>query len=166
MANTIILRRDVEDHVRKQLQEKYGIVFSSQVLRLRTGGEHEFDAVSADQTIVASIKSSSGLTSGNNIPDGKIKNSIAELYYLSLVEATLRLLVLTTPSFYQLFTSRMADKVAEGIQIELIPLTQELQKLVNEVVAQASKEVSPEKKEQAVAVEIENEAEESGQFPH
>jgi hypothetical protein len=97
VANTRYLRTVVEDYVRGALHDEYGKDFAPKFLRLLPGGRHEFDAVSEDGTVVASVKSASGLTSGGRVPSGKLKDCIAELYFLSLVEARERLLVLTTP---------------------------------------------------------------------
>jgi len=61
-----------------------------------TGGAHEFDAVSDDLSIVPAIKAAGGRTASARIPSGKIKNAEAELYYLTLVPAEVRLLVLAS----------------------------------------------------------------------
>ena len=74
------LRQVVEEHVREHLAAEFGQTFSARYLALTPGGRHEFDAVSADGLIVASIKSASGLTAGGRIPSGKIRDSLAELY--------------------------------------------------------------------------------------
>lgn len=64
MANTRYLTTEVENYVRSHLARKYRMQFSKMVLPLTVGGRHEFDAVAADLSIVASIKATSGLTSG------------------------------------------------------------------------------------------------------
>ncbi len=86
----------MEPVIRARLEEEFGQPFASQLLALPGGAVREFDAVSHDLTVVASIKTSSGLTSGGNIPSGKINGCIADLYYLSLLDAPVRRLVLTT----------------------------------------------------------------------
>jgi hypothetical protein len=161
MANTSLLRSAVEDYVRKELRSRHGLEFSPRFLKLRTGGQHEFDAVSSDGNVIASVKSASGLTAAGNVPDGKIKNCIAELYYLSLVGAPIRILVLTTPAFYEIFTRKMTGAIANGVEVKCIPLPPELQLRVDEVVRTASKEVSPaviqELAKQAVESEVNDE---------
>jgi hypothetical protein len=97
MANTAILRYKVEPLVRAALAEEFLQRFSSQVLTLPGGAVREFDAVSDDGTVVASIKTRPGLTSGGNIPGGKINGCIADLYYLSLLNAPVRLQSSRTP---------------------------------------------------------------------
>lgn len=71
MANTSYLRYTVEPWVREQLAERYARPFAARVLGLAPGGTHEFDAVSDDWQIVASIKANSGLTSGGNHPTAR-----------------------------------------------------------------------------------------------
>lgn len=117
MANTRYLREVVEGYVRGQLEEEYGQPFASMVLPLVPGGLHEFDAVSADGRIVASVKSASGLTASGRNPSGKIKDSIAELYFLSLVNAGSGMLVLTTPAFFEIFTKVMKGKIASNVTV-------------------------------------------------
>ncbi len=99
--------------------------------------------MSVDATVVASIKSASGKTSGGNVPSGKINDCLAELYYLSLVGAPTRFLVLTTPEFFEIFAKKTQGAVAEGIEIICIRLPPEMQAKVDAVKYQASQEVSP-----------------------
>ena len=143
MANTMVMRRKVEDYVRERLCEQYGQPFAARFLALTTGGRHEFDAVSADGSVVASIKASSGLTAGGRMPSGKVKDSLAELYYLSLLEARERMLILTTPAFHDLFSRIVAGALPETIELRLVPLPDALQREVDAVVEIASREVSP-----------------------
>jgi hypothetical protein len=157
VANTSYLRREVEGYVRAQLSEEFDQPFTAEFLSLRTGGRHEFDAVSADRSVVASVKSASGLTSGGRVPSGKIKDCIAELYYLSLVEAPVRRLVLTTPAFFEIFVKATTGAVAEGITIVCLPLPAAIQAQVDEVVREASREVTPAAASAAVAAEVETE---------
>lgn len=103
--------------------------------------------MSTDGTVVASIKSASGLTSGGRIPSGKIKDCLAELYYLSLVDAPIKLLVLTTPEFFDIFTKASKGAVAEGIEIINFPLAPEMQAKVDQIRSRASKEVSPSRRQ-------------------
>src|SRR4051794_25144215 len=127
MANTRFLTTQVEEHVRSVLGERYGLDFTKERLPLTPGGTHEFDAVSSDRKIVASIKTSSGLTSGGRIPSGKINSATSEVYFLTLVDAPRRLLVLTTPSFHEIFTRVMVGKIAPGIEVVLEVLPPEIQ---------------------------------------
>ena len=115
---------------------------STSVLTLTTGGTHEFDAVSDDQKIVASIKSAGGKTARGKRPSGKISDSEAELYYLTLVQSEIRFLVLTTPEFYDIMAKRLEGRLASGIELTLIELPEEMQAQIAQVQNSASAEVS------------------------
>jgi hypothetical protein len=143
MANTRLLTTEVENYVRSVLQEKHGIEFTKQRLELLSGGVHEFDAVSSDRTIVTSIKSASGMTSGGNLPSGKINSALAELYFLTLVKAPIRELILTTEEFHRILSRNLTGKIASGIELIHLPLPPELQARVSEVQRIAGAEVSP-----------------------
>ena len=143
MADTTYLRYKVEPYVRERLAQRFGKSFTAKPISLSTGGQHEFDAVSEDGTIVVGIKAASGLTSGGRVPSGKLNNAIAELYYLSLVEAPTRMLVLTTPSFYDLMLKKIKGALAPGIEIDCIELPSDMQLEVDKIVKAASAEVSP-----------------------
>lgn len=158
MANTAMLRYKVEPVIRDRLALEFGQPFYSRVLSLPGGAQREFDAVSADGSVVVSVKTSSGLTSGGNLPGGKINSCIADLYYLSLVRAETRRLVLTNPEFYAIFTKRMDGAIAPGIEVALSPLDADLQAEVDLVIAAASKEMGTEAAT-AIAVAVEDQAE-------
>lgn len=154
MADTRYLTTVVEDYVRSQLEIRYGVRFTKQRLRLRTRGHHEFDAVSDDRAIVASIKATSGRTAGGNLPQGKFNNALAEIYFLTLVEAPTRLLVLTNEGFKDLLMHRIAGALPDDVGITLVPLSETIQVQVDAVLAVASKEVSPQALEAAAEAEI------------
>lgn len=157
MADTSYLRREVENYVRARLAEEFGQPFKAEFLPLRSRGRHEFDAVASDRTVVASVKSASGLTAGGRIPSGKIKDCLAELYYLSLVDAPCRRLVLTTPGFFDIFMRAATGAIADGIEVVCVPLPADIQEKVDLVVREASREVTPAAAAAAVAAEVETE---------
>jgi hypothetical protein len=159
MANTAILRYKVEPVIRAGLEQEFVQPFTSRDLTLPAGAVREFDAVSKDGTVVVSIKTSSGLTSGGNVPSGKINSCIADLYYLSLVDARVRRLVLTNPQFHEIFTRRMAGALPEGVEVTLMPLPPDLQAEVDDVIREASDEIDRGKAIPDVAAAIEDEAE-------
>jgi hypothetical protein len=152
MANTTFLAGEVEKFVRAELAKNYRQPFTKKFLALQPGGKHEFDAVSEDGSIVASIKAHSGLTSGGKLPS--ILACIAELYYLTLADAPTRLLVLTNPQFFEIFKRKTLGAVTGGVSIELIPLPAEMQAKVDVVVKEASREMSQGVVEAAVETEI------------
>ena len=142
MANTTYLRNDVENCVRQELTKEFGVSFKPLDFPLVTGGRHEFDAVSEDGRIVGAIKSASGKTAGGRVPAGKIKDAEAELYYLTLVLAPTRMLVLTNPEFYEIMSTRLRGRLAPGLTLKLVVLPEEIQQRVTNVQKTASDEVS------------------------
>jgi len=142
MADTTYLKRVVEPFIRKQLVNMYGVSFESKVLTLVTGGTHEFDAVSADLKIVGTVKTAGGKTSTGRNPSGKIKDSLAELYFLTLVQASERILILTSPDFYEIMKKVLNGRLAPGLTLKLIELSPEILEEVGKIRAKASAEVS------------------------
>ena len=147
MAETIEIKTKIEPFVRKELEKSYlGHTFTEKALPLRkkrdgTYAVHKFDAVSGDNTIVAGIKSHSWLTSGGNLPSGKIGQIYQSLYFLNLVDAKTKLLIFTDAGTYEGFIAVSDGKVADGIGIKLCSLPQELQLLLNKVRQKASQEM-------------------------
>jgi hypothetical protein len=142
LTNTSYLRYVVEPWIRTQLQVLYGQRFESRVLRLHPGGGHEFDAVSEDESVVAAIKTSTGKTSGGNHPTGKVAACLNDIYYLSLIDANVRLLILTNPEFHAIFMKTTTGKIAPGIEVKLITLPADLQIEVSGISQRASDEMS------------------------
>lgn len=126
MANTNYLKSIVEDHVRGWLKEKFGQSFAPAFLSLAgvqgVARTHEFDAVSADGHIVCSIKTASWKTNGGNRGDGKIGGAYRELYFLGLVTARDKYLVLTDPEFFQCFTRETGGRLINGVTLLHCPL--------------------------------------------
>ena len=143
MANTNYYKTHVEPHVRAELESMHGVRFVSKKLALTTGGTHEFDAVAEDGSIVASIKSLSAKTATGKRPAAKYHNCVAELYYLTLVQAPRRILVLTTPAWHSMFTKYIEGRLAPGVEVELLVLPSALQAEVERIRGIASGEVSP-----------------------
>jgi hypothetical protein len=77
------------------------------------------------------------------------------VYFLTLVDADVRLLVLTNPDFHAIFTKVTAGQVAPGIGVELLPLPSNMQRTVDGVTALASREMSRDAAAAASAVEAE-----------
>jgi hypothetical protein len=143
MADTRLMKQEVESYVRNYLSGKFGVPFAPRKVKLVTGGLHEFDAVSEDGRIVAAIKSAGGKTVGGKNPSGKIKAAIAELYFLTLVEAPKRFLILTSPAFLDILSRELEGRLAKGVDLKLVELPLTLQQKVSKVQAIASYEVSP-----------------------
>lgn len=144
VANTSYLRYQVEPWIRDQLRDNYHQAFTSQVLELRTGGRREFDAVSEDNRIVASVKAHSGVTSGGKNPSAKINSALLEIYFLMLVPADERVLILTNPEFFEIFSHSTKGRVVPEVRVELMPLPPDMQAQVEAVTKRASDEMAGE----------------------
>ena len=95
MADTRV-QLEVEDWVRRNwMAEQYGMSFSRERLRLRSGGVFDFDAVSADHSVVATISTSGSKTSGGKNAVGKMLKLRSDMLFLTMVEAKRRIVVLT-----------------------------------------------------------------------
>jgi len=145
LADTRLLKSRVEPFVRGWLADRFGVAFEKKTLPLKGAqgglGRHEFDGVSEDSKIVVGIKSSSGKTTGGRVPSGKKASAYAELYFLSLVEAERKYLVLTDREFFELFSKDCEGKMAAGTALLYCPLSDELQARVWELRNKASSEI-------------------------
>lgn len=95
MADTRI-QLEVEDWVRRNwMPEQFGTKFSRERLPLKSGGVFDFDAVSEDRSIVATISTSGSKTAGGKHAVGKILKLRSDVLFLTMVEAKRRIIVLT-----------------------------------------------------------------------
>jgi hypothetical protein len=75
-------------------QFEFGMKFSRERLRLRSGGVFDFDAVSEDQSIIAAISTSGSRTASRKYAVGTILKLRSDMLFLSMVESKRRLVVL------------------------------------------------------------------------
>ena len=149
MANTAGLN-EVEDYIRTRLENDYPrYTFSEKALPLlmKTDGSyavHKFDAVSEDNTIVASIKCHSWLTSGGHMPAGKIGQIYQSLYYLHLIDTKVKLIIFTDKNTYDGFQKTFDGKIDREIIVKYYPLSKSLGQLLAIVHNNASREMSAE----------------------
>lgn len=95
MADTRV-QLEVEDWVRRNwMAPHFGIKFFRERLPLRSGGVFDFDAVSEDRTIVATISTSGARTSKGKHGVGKMLKLRSDMLFLTMVEAKRRVIVLT-----------------------------------------------------------------------
>lgn len=69
--------------------------FSRERLLLRSGGVFDFDAVSEDRSVVATISTSGSKTSGGKHAVGKMLKLRSDMLFLTMVNAKRRLVILT-----------------------------------------------------------------------
>ncbi len=141
VANTAALQEAI-DWVRGELGKENGVAFSKATVPLVTGGSHTFNAVAADRSVVATVMNSSGRTSGGKKPVGKLRGAIAELYFLSLVNAPRRVLVATNDSCLDLLRKELDGALADGLELVHVALPTHLGAAVAAVNKVASDEMS------------------------
>lgn len=145
MADTNLLKTLVEPHVRRWLSQMHGIEFEDheKELKLLTGGRHRFDAVSKDGSIVAGIKTSALRNYASRLPIGAgvIKSTFAEIYFLTLVDAKKKLMVLTDKRFYEYFLRISSGKVARQVELIHCELPKEIMDRVSDIHGTCSKEI-------------------------
>jgi len=141
MADTTYMKNEVERWVRNWLAQQFPKQhFSKQSLELITGGKHEFDAVSQDKGVVAGITGHSFKTRGGNLPSGKYAGLYQELYFLSLIKATKKFLILTNEDMFRDFQKKSEGKIAAGIDLIFCPLPSNIMEKVADIQAKASRE--------------------------
>jgi hypothetical protein len=96
------IQLEVEDWVRRNwMPAHFGTKFSRERLPLRSGGVFDFDAVSDDRSIVATISTSGSKTSGGKHAVGKILKLRSDMLFLTMVEAKQRVIVLTERDMWE-----------------------------------------------------------------
>jgi hypothetical protein len=71
------------------MHERFGMAFSRERVKLRTGGVFDFDAVSADETIIATIFTSSRRTANGNDTNCRMNKLPSDMLYLLMAPAEL-----------------------------------------------------------------------------
>ncbi len=137
MADTLALSKIIEPFVRDWLRQEYKQEFESHdvALTLTTGGLHRFDAVSIDRSIVADIKSSFSFGAGS------VHSVIVDLYYLNLITAEKKFLVLTDLDFFNYFMKRMEGKIASGIKVLPCELPPKIKEKIKDTQLNAQREI-------------------------
>ena len=142
MANAEDLKNLIEPHVREWFRNEYNQSFETEEipLKLKTGGQHKFDVVSKNRTIVGGIKATT-LRKKGGVGVGVIKSAFTELYYLSLVEADKKFLILTDKGFYEHFKKISSGKILSDTKIIYCQLPKRLSDIVAEIHKTASEEI-------------------------
>jgi hypothetical protein len=130
VANTSILK-SVEPLVRRWAADEYQrpIEAAELALELISGGRHKFDVVSVDRTLIGGVKANRARDDGT-AGTGVIKSLFTELYFLTLVEAEVKLLVLTDPALYRYFLRQAKGRIAPGIEVIEFTLPEEIAALL------------------------------------
>jgi hypothetical protein len=97
------VRHDVEEWIRTEwLPKQFGKRFEREKLKLSSGGEFAFAAVSEDRQVVAMISTSQATTSGGKLGVAKLQKIRADMLFLvMLLVCEKRLVILTERSMYE-----------------------------------------------------------------
>jgi hypothetical protein len=125
------------------MSAQYGMSFSRERIRLRSGGVFDFDAVSGDQSIVAVISTSGAKTAGGKHAVGKVLKIRADMLFLTMAEATRRIVVLTERDMCDLMNREFsAGRVPPEIEFVCADIPADLRVRLVQAREKASAEVS------------------------
>jgi len=147
MADTQVQLQAEEWIVSNELPRMFSQGFSKTKLRLSWGGEFEFDAVSKDGSIAASVSTSRCRTAGGRPAVGKYHKIRSDvLYLLNAVGPKRRVLVFTDPEMVRRFEAESSHgrfPSADEIGLHLAKLPETLEEALGRARKNASDEVSP-----------------------
>jgi hypothetical protein len=144
MASTKV-QLEVEDWVRQEwLPREFGQRFRRERLKLTPGGFFDFDAVSEDDEIVASISTSAASTARGKLAVGKLTKIRSDMLFLLMAAACdRRLIVLTNETmFQQLQKEKSAGRVPTAIEFKHAKIPAELEDRLVASQEAASREVT------------------------
>lgn len=144
MADTRV-QLEVEDWVRTNwMKEKFGQSFHRERIALRSGGVFDFDAVSADRLVVATISTSGSKTSSGKHAVGKMLKLRSDMYFLLLAETKRRIVVLTEKDMFdQCIKEKESGRVAKEIEFFCAEIPIEMNQKLIAARGRASSEVRP-----------------------
>jgi len=145
MAHTGV-QLEVEDWVRREwLPREFGHKFNRERMKLTSGGVFDFDAVSGDGKIVASISTSAARTARGKLGVGKLAKIRADMLFLLMSSCDRRLMVLTDATMLeQCEKEKAAGRVPLSIEFMHAKIPPELESRLASSRDAASREVTPE----------------------
>lgn len=144
MADTRV-QLEAEDWVRRHwLSKQLGRSFNRDRVRLQPGGFFDFDAVSDDQSIVATISTSASRTAKGKEGTAKFHKLRSDMLFLVMANVERRLMVLTDATMYQrCLKEREGGRVPGSIEFFHADIPSELAARLLVSQARAAKEVTP-----------------------
>lgn len=144
MADTRV-QLEVEDWVRKNwMPQFFGMKFVRERLTLRSGGVFDFDAVSSDETIVATVSTSGSKTASGKHAVGKLMKIRSDMLFLLMAPAERRIVVLTEQDMYdRCMKERESGRVPPEIEFICAEIPDELRLRLIDAKGESSREVSP-----------------------
>jgi hypothetical protein len=144
MANTSVQLK-AEDWVRIEwMRAKFGQQFRRERLKLTSGGVFDFDAVSADGTIAATISTSGGYTARGKLASAKLHKLRADILFLLMSSVPTPLMILTEKDMLDVcLREKESGRMPPEITFHLAELPPELAAELATARKAASDEVSP-----------------------
>lgn len=144
MADTRV-QTEVETWIRCDwMPQKFGQNFTRRSVILTPGGKYSFDAVSDDKKVVAAISTSGARTSSGKNAVGKMLKIRSDVYFLLLVDAESRIVILTEPDMYELCQKEKQNgRVPQEVEFMLCKIPDDLAEKLKESRRRAASEVSP-----------------------
>ena len=144
MADTRV-QLEVEDWVRRVwMPDKFGRKFFRERVSLSSGGVFDFDAVSEEGEIVATISTSGARTSSGKNAVGKMLKVRSDIYFLLLANTERRIVVLTELDMYEQWQKEInGGRVPDRIEFVHVDLPVELDARLKGARKKASDEVRP-----------------------
>lgn len=144
MADTRV-QLEVEDWVRTNwMPANLDDDFFRERIALTSGGVFDFDAVSRDRKIAATISTSGAYTASGKRAAGKVLKIRSDLFFLILADVDKRLAILTEQDMFEFWaTEAEAGRVPSSIEFLLVDLPNDLREKLEKARRRASKEVSP-----------------------
>ena len=135
----------VEDWVRREwMPGRYGQRFSRDRVDLTSGGVFDFDAVSADGTMVANISTSALKTTGGKHGTGKMLKVRSDVFFLLLAKADRKLVLLTERDMYEKWLSEaQSGRVPDCVEFVHVEIPHDLNLKLTASRQAASREVTP-----------------------
>jgi hypothetical protein len=126
------------------LPAQFEVKFFKSRLRLRSGGEFEFDAVSEGGEIAVCVSANAGRISNGKKARPKLHKIRSDALFLLLASVDQRLIVFTDESMYQLCDSEAkAGRFPTEVATRLAELPTQLEQALAESRSAAAREVSP-----------------------
>ncbi|MBN4052688.1 hypothetical protein JYU07_00225 [Roseiflexus sp. AH-315-K22] len=118
MASTHV-QLEVEEWVRRKwLPRHYGVKFARGCVELSSGALFDFNAVSSDSEIVASISTSALRSAGGKLGAGKMEKIRSDAYFLVLAEVGTKALVFSEKEMYERWiTEQEQGRVPSSIDV-------------------------------------------------
>jgi hypothetical protein len=136
---------ECEDWIRREwMPAVFKQPFYRERVQLTSGGVFDFDAVSADQTIIASISTSGSRTASGKHATGKMMKLRSDILYLLMTKATRRLVILCETDMYDCCQRELAaGRLPKEVEFLHAPLPNDLAERLFAARQIGSNEVSP-----------------------